>query len=366
VELLTRYAPRIALAYDVDAAGQGAAAFGATELTALVGEIERSPYRGRLTDVDVVRLPDGRDPDEIIRDDPERWRAATEAPQPIMEFLIDRAASRFDPATVPGREKLVAAVLPTLRTVSDPVRRDGYLQLLARRSGVEERTLLEALRRREEPVAGSARDQAHVGARINLEAVMAQPDALDPRAVERAIEPAEAALLRLTLRYPGTYHATAEHLGAELFVTTPARELWKALGAAITQQGSARFELKPFIEGLEPTVRAVAQTLIARTGPLPEDERDVRQAIDQSLLTLERARLAEQIEYTRARLAEAEAADDEAELKRLGSEVLELQRRRLELDRAANDASLLARRRITPKPTNQTSQADQVEVAHGN
>ena len=43
VELLTRYAPRIALAYDVDAAGQSAATFGATELTALVGEIERSP-----------------------------------------------------------------------------------------------------------------------------------------------------------------------------------------------------------------------------------------------------------------------------------------------------------------------------------
>src|SRR5688500_18022513 len=41
VELVTRYAPRIALAYDVDAAGQGAATFGATELSALVGEIER-------------------------------------------------------------------------------------------------------------------------------------------------------------------------------------------------------------------------------------------------------------------------------------------------------------------------------------
>ena len=98
VELLTRYAPRIALAYDVDAAGQGAATFGATELTALVGEIERSPYRGRLTDVDVVRLPDGRDPDEVIRDEPETWRAATEHPQPIMEFLIDRAADAPRPA----------------------------------------------------------------------------------------------------------------------------------------------------------------------------------------------------------------------------------------------------------------------------
>ena len=51
VELLTRYAPRIALAYDVDAAGQGAATFGATELTALVGrdraERAQGPTHGR-------------------------------------------------------------------------------------------------------------------------------------------------------------------------------------------------------------------------------------------------------------------------------------------------------------------------------
>jgi DNA primase len=261
---------------------------------------------------------------------------------------------------VGGREKLVAEVLPTLRTIGDPVRRDGYLQLLARRSGVEERTLLEALRRREEVPPGGARQQAQVGARINLEAVMAQPDALDPRAVERAIEPAEATLLRLVMRYPSYHAATAEALETDPFVTTPARELWTALGDAITQAGSDHFELKSFIEGLESTSRAVAQTLIARTDPLPHDEADIRQALDQSLLTLEKARLADQIEYTRARLAEAEAAHDTPELDRLQREVLDLQRRRLELDRAVDDTSLLARRRIHPK------QADQVEVAHGN
>jgi DNA primase len=277
-----------------------------------------------------------------------------------MEFLIDRAASRHDPSSVGGREKLVAEVLPTLRTIGDPVRRDGYLQLLARRSGVEERTLLEALRRREEPVPGGARDQAHVGSRINLEAIMAQPDALDPRAVERALEPAEAALLQLLMRYPSRYHATAAKMDGDPFVTTPARELWKALAEKLTADGSDHFELKAFIESLEPTTRTVAQTLIARTAPLPEDEAHIEQAIDQSLLTLERARLAERIEYTRARLAEAEAAHDEAELERLQREVLDLQRRRLELDRAVDDTSLLARRRINPK------QADQLEVAHGN
>ncbi|MEA2026006.1 MAG: hypothetical protein U9O18_04885, partial [Chloroflexota bacterium] len=238
-----------------------------------------------------------------------------------------------------------------------------YVQMLARRSGVEERTLLEALRRRDDPAPGGVRETAHVGARINLEAVMAQPDALDPRAVERAIEPAEATLLRLMLRYPGRYAATCEGMQRDAFVTTPARELWKALGETLTQDGSDHFDRAAFVGALDPTLRAVAQTLMARTDPLPDGEAQIRQAIDQSLLTLERARLAEQIEYTRARLAEAEAGDEEAELESLQREVLDLQRRRFELDRAVADTSLLARRRINPK---QADQADQVEVTHGN
>ena len=362
VELLTRYAPRIALAYDVDAAGQSAATFGATELTALVGEIERSPYRGRLTDVDVVRLPDGRDPDEIIRDDPEVWRTATEHPQPIMEFLIDRAAARHDQRTVPGRERLVAAVLPTLRTISDPVRRDGYVQLLARRSGVDERTLLEALRR-PDASASASHGGNQAGSRINLEAVMAQPGALDPRAVERAIEPAEATLLRLVMLFPSRYASTAERIIDDPFVTTPARELWRELGATLTAVGTDHFDRGAFIAGLEPTIAAVAQTLMARTSPLPDGEVATQQAIEQSLLTLERARLSERLEFTRARLAEAEAAGHQpSERLALQQEVLALQRHRLELDRAVADTSLLARRRITPTPATPQPQ----EVTHGN
>ena len=98
---------------------------------------------------------------------------------------------------------------------------------------------------------------------------------------------------------------------------------------------------------------------MARTDPVPDNEAQIQQAIDQSLLTLERARLAEQIEYTRARLAEAEASNQDDELPGLQHEVLDLQRRRFELDRAVADTSLLARRRIN------TNQADEGEVTHG-
>ena len=120
------------------------------------------------------------------------------------------------------------------------------------------------------------------------------------------------------------------------------------------------FDRAALIAGLDPTVATVAQTLLARTDPLPGGETETQQAIDQSLLTLERARLSERIEYTRARIAEAEAGHHEEEVEQLQREVLTLQQRRLQLDRAVADTSLLARRRIEPRP-----QSQQVEVAHG-
>src|SRR5207342_2566486 len=91
------------------------------------------------------------DPDEVIRESPDLWREATRTPDPILAYLIDYHATRNDVRTPEGRKRLVDAVLPTLRKVGDPMVRDTYLQLLARRSTVSEQTLLEALHRRPDP-----------------------------------------------------------------------------------------------------------------------------------------------------------------------------------------------------------------------
>ena len=342
VELVTRYAPRIALAYDVDAAGQGAATFGATELSALVGEIDRSAHRGRLTDVSIVRLPDGRDPDEVMRDDRDAWRAATTDPQPIVDYLIDNFARRHDPRTLAGREKLVAAVMPTIRRVSNPTQRDGYLQQLARRSGVDERVLLEELRRPEQAARVVGRPQeSHVGSKINLEAVLASPDALDPEAVARTLEPIESALLRVLLVRPYVREQLGDRLTAELFVTTPARELWRAIEAT----PAVGFDRAAFVDGLDPTLAAVARTLFARNDPLPDEDDSLHQAVEQSLLGLERNRITERLEFVRAELSEAEAADDSDASERLRREVLELQTQRLDLDRRRDQTTVLTQRR---------------------
>jgi DNA primase len=349
VELVTRYAPRIALAYDVDAAGQGAATFGATELSALVGEIERSAHRGRLTDVAVVRLPDGKDPDEVMRHDPDGWRAATAEPQPIVEYLIDTFARRHDPRTLAGRERLVAAVMPTIRRVTNPTQRDGYLQLLARRSGVEDRVLLEELRRPEQSARVVGRpSESHVGSKINLEAVLSSPDALDPEAVARTLEPVESALLRLLLVRPYVRDGLVGRLSADLFVTTPARELWRRIEATV----AAGFDRAAFVESLDPTLAAVARTLFARTDPLPDDDDGLRQAVEQSLLGLELNRMTERLEFLRAEMSEAEASGDSSAAERLLHEVLELQAKRLDLDRRRDQTTVLTQRRNrTPAAT---------------
>jgi DNA primase len=350
VELATRYAPAIALAYDVDPAGQGAGTFGATELTALIGEIERSAHKGRLTDVSVLRLPEGRDPDEVIRADPETWRAAASAPQPIMEYLIDTFTARYDPKTIQGRERLVAAVMPTLRAVSDPVRRDGYLQLLARRSGVEERVLLEKLRQPSGIGGGRGRgsgaagpEGVQAGGRINLDAVLSSPGALDPQAVARTLEPVESTLLRLLLVHPSWQLRLRDRLPVDALVTTPARELWRGVLADRDGDAGGEFRRDRYLAALDETLAALARTLYARDDPEPETEEVLEQAVEQCLLSLDRRRLSELFDFKRAEMAEAESAPDAPAVERIRTEILALQRERAELDRRLDTETLLSR-----------------------
>jgi DNA primase len=341
IELVTRYAPKIALAYDVDAAGQGAATFGATELSALVGEIERSAHKGRLTDVGVIRLPDNRDPDEVMRDDPAAWRKATEEPLPIVEYLIDHFAKRHDPRTLSGRDKLVAAVMPTIRRVTNPTQRDGYLQLLARRSGVEERVLLEELRRPEQAAKVVGRPaEAHVGSKINLEAVLSSPDALDPQAVASLLKRAEFSLLRLVLLRPYLRDQIEEPAAIE-FASTPAREIWTRLQDVPV----AGFDRAAFAESLDPTLTGVVRTMYADPEPLPDDEMALNQALEQSLLTLRRNRLDEEIGAKEFDIREAEAEGDRPAAEALLRQVMDLKQRRLDLDRQRDTTTVLTQKR---------------------
>lgn len=353
VAILGRYARRVALAYDVDPAGQSAGAFGISELTALISEVQSTRAEFGLTDVGVVRLPEGRDPDEVIRDAPELWEAAVAAPVGILEYLVDVSAARFDVRTADGRRRLVEAVLPVLRRVADPTVRDGALLHLARRAATDVDVLREALRSRSTPGRPGI-EVEHGGARLTLEAVRAASEELHPREIVRAVSPSEVELLRLLLLVPELQLRAGEELGPDQLPSTLARELFRAIVRmrAPDEAGvPGGFDLEALRAGLEPEVRALATAVLALDGPDPRLLAPERQAyeLENLILNLEADALAQRSEYNRAAQAEAERRGDRAAMVELLAQERQIHEAWRSLHRRREQARLLARRTGGPE-----------------
>jgi DNA primase len=354
VALIARYAREIVLAYDVDPAGQHAGSIGGAELFRLIGSLAAEETGVEITRVRVARLPEGKDPDEVIRDTPDLWREAIRTAQPIIEFLIDYYATAFPIRTAEGRRHAVGALVPLLREIRDPVVRDSYLQTLARRTGVEERVLLEALRA---PVpighAPDGRGGSGGGAgsgRFSADAVMSAPDAIDTKAELRSLTLEEGRLLRLLLLVPEQQERVAETLNAQgaRLPSTPARELLAAMLADRERDreagGSGSFERMRFLEALPVELNGLAIALYAERGPDPNelDPKRVGIGVDQCLLALEADRLEQEIAFNSSEQKEAEAAGDTQEVLRLAAIQRHLNEARRSLDRRREDTSVLS------------------------
>ena len=107
-------------------------------------------YEGRLNaDIRVVTLPDGLDPDELILRAPERWeRLLTEA-QPVVRFFFSQLLEQENKDEPKGKARIVDAMLPLLRDISNAIEREAYAQEIALHLGLDARMLLDRLRVRE-------------------------------------------------------------------------------------------------------------------------------------------------------------------------------------------------------------------------
>ncbi|MGI9623560.1 MAG: DNA primase [Acidimicrobiales bacterium] len=124
VKILKRFASRIVLSFDADAAGQAAA--------------ERFYEWEKAYDVDVrvAALPAGVDPDDLAQTDPEALRAAVEQAQPFLSFRVDRAIAAGDLTTVEGRARAADAAVNLVKEHPNPLVRDQYVVQIAERCSV--------------------------------------------------------------------------------------------------------------------------------------------------------------------------------------------------------------------------------------
>jgi DNA primase len=341
VALLTRYAKRIALAYDVDPAGEKAGTFGVQALEGLIGQLAGSDTGIELDEVRVVRLPDGKDPDEVLRETPDRWREEVRTAEPIVDYLIDFQARQHDLKTAGGKSRFVDAIMPTVRAVPNPVMRDAYLGRIRQVSGVEERTLLEVFHSRPRSTSGDP-------GRITADSVTHSADALPVREILRAVTKGERDLLRLMLLLPEQQIRIAESLGPDQLPSTVARELYRALvlQRAPDDQGvHPPFDSAALLAAVDEETAALGRALYALDGPSPRDldEGDVDYEIERLLLDLEEDRLDQRRDFTQEALGEAEREGDRESLDRLLLELRQLNESRKSLDRRRDQTRYLTR-----------------------
>jgi len=108
-------------------------------------------YTGSLNmDIRVVSLPGDKDPDDLIREDPDAWRALIEQAVPVAEYVIWQGTAHLtSQSSYPEREAVARELLPILTATESDLQRSGNIQALARRVRIDERILIQWTQRRQ-------------------------------------------------------------------------------------------------------------------------------------------------------------------------------------------------------------------------
>ncbi len=140
VRLLKPLTRDIRFALDADTAGQAATRRGIETARAGMGAEPRVAIdpRGLIrqqdelaADIRIIELPEGRDPDDLIRSDPHVWAQLVDDAPPFLDWLFERGRETHDLDDARGRSNFVRELAPLVRAIADPIVRGEYLQRLA-------------------------------------------------------------------------------------------------------------------------------------------------------------------------------------------------------------------------------------------
>jgi DNA primase len=91
----------------------------------------------------VVRMPDGKDPDEMALQDRPGLDNLLANKQTVVNFVLETVSEGKDLTDPKVKNEIARAVVPLINEVGEPVERDVYWQNLARMLGVKEKALFD-------------------------------------------------------------------------------------------------------------------------------------------------------------------------------------------------------------------------------
>lgn len=315
---LARYTDRALLLFDSDKSGL-AASFRAGDLL-LSAEIAPK----------VVTLPDGEDPDTLIRG------SGVDALEELMGQaldVLDRKIQILEEAdffsSIDRRRTAVDKLLPTLRAAKDPARRDLYVQRTAEVTGVRRETL-------ESDLARAAKKHQKSTHEPNRGAARAAPAPRLGDSFERM--GAEPTLLKVMVRGVSWVERAAEVLSPQDFEDPHYRAIFEAL--------LDDPELREPPQSMDPVARQRFEEILD-----PED--DFTHGLELFTDSVKRMRVRVLVRRERELQAQIEGTSDDAEKMRLLAEKSTVKRELLELDSTYNWGSVTGRDPRHPNDPNE-------------
>lgn len=284
-QLLKRFASRVVLAYDRDAAGRNATLRGMANL------------RNAELDVSVVLLPAEQDPDSFLRaHGRESFVKLVDRAIPFHEFYLQCLLEDHNAATLTGKEEILQNVSEFLPTLFSAALRHEIIRELGR-----------VLNLPEEEVARAVKASKRVG-------IMTLPPAGKP-----AWGPEEQ-----VLHFVLAGDLSLKELSLEVKDFTQYPEIAQALWEL-----SGEWTIGELLDKLSADDQATVRRLALMRPPFKESDRD--QALAEAPARLRQVRVEERIARLRAKLHAAQRAGDRDQVRQLEDEYLNLIQQRREL-----------------------------------
>jgi DNA primase len=205
LKALSRFTGDIRLCFDADKAG--------------IAATERAiPIASRVkVSLSIIDIPTGKDPDELIRQDPKLWEEAITKHQYALDWLMERYQKLLDIKSAQGKREFSDILLPVVRALNDDVERDHYMETIAAAIGVSKDALGKKLDKTESINAPQRRRQVKV-----------TPEQIDKHALE--FQKTQDQFLCLVLMRT-TLRELMNILTEDMFQREQARELFAYLKA---------------------------------------------------------------------------------------------------------------------------------------
>ena len=388
IQQLKKLTKQVTLALDPDAAGATATEHGIQEAlkgfdrtvvpVPLVAEGrmmtparagKRNEPRGMIrleeqvdAEINVLQLPPGQDPDEVIRQDFSLWSYAVAHPLPLVDYYFVAKTVGLDLRQPGGKTEAAKRLLPVIGMISDRVKRDAYIRKLATMIAIDERSLHDELRRVLKGQAdtsvtaafsdptrqGSMRERE--GQQRHIREGVEAGDRLDPpdNAKEKGKEERqthgldkrgkstlqwEDYLIGLLLQNPGLSPHVCGIINDGDFAGTDTRELYHILNS-IYQRGSSPI-YQPFEQHVPPVLLATIARVRKRIeSRLPMDEAKLTKEAIQCATRLRRTRLLQLNTELRYLMSEAHEVGDAESVQQFQQQLLTIHRQLRTIDSA--------------------------------